>query len=115
MKRLQQEWLSPERCTVQLFPLLVAEGLFDNLNAKLWPFWRKIVLVIIEVGKETINGLPQLLAGYLSSVSDALGILKYYGPILTLNLFQGWQEQQQGRPFPPFPLLRRSFCESSKE
>ena len=115
VKRLQQERLSPERCTVQLFPLLVAEGLFDDLNTELRPFRREIVLVIIEVSKETVNSLPQFLASDLSPVSDAFGILKDYGPVLTLNLSQGWQEQRQGRPFPPFPSLRRSFCGNSME
>ena len=115
VKRLQQERLSPERCTVQLFPLLVAEGLFADLNTELRPFRREIVLVIIEVSKETVNSLPQFLASDLSPVSDAFGILKDYGPVLTLNLSQGWQEQRQGRPFPPFPSLRRSFCGNSME
>ena len=67
---LKQKRLASHRGPVECFTLLVAQCLFDDLDAELRPAVLDLVVRIFEVAKKAVDSLPELRAGGFPAAPD---------------------------------------------
>lgn len=86
MKWFQKKWRSPQRCTIEPFTLLMAEGTFYNLNDELCILRIEIVIKILKIVKKPLAALHAVLVRQDGSTYDTVGIRQYNVEILMFFL-----------------------------